>query len=452
MLNPSSSSSTVPPDWGFPGDKPFTTTKEPKVWENIETHMLGITFFKNIYATTKTSKRMALPEMRDMILATEGGTKGDLPWLKGAAFGDKRTPKDSLRHDENVLGFDLIELDYDKGVMGLDEAITIIKDMNVRALIYSTPSHTPPAPRWRLLMPVSCSLPLEMRAKLCARVNGRFDGIFAPESFTLSQSYYFGMALENPDPDHRCEVIDGKMIDLCDHLYKYQEGGFPKPPGAKEKTTKAKPKTAGSNGGGDFNFEAHLASMGDGIDLNGFNSPLIQATSSWAWHHGSDFDREALKVKLRGAINAAPKGAARAPSDIERYLSDEYLDATITSAVIKYGEVRQQDCYAPAFSEESLALVFANLHQKNLRYVAKWGSWMRWDDVRWAFDETMLAFDLARAVCRKAAGGCNKSSVAKAIASAKTVAAVERLAKADRGIAATVEQWDSSPFKLNEKD
>ncbi len=36
-----------------------------------------------------------------------------------------------------------------------------------------------------------------------------------------------------------------------------------------------------------------------------------------------------------------------------------------------------------------------------------------------------------------------------AIASAKTVAAVERLARADRRIAATVEQWDIDPWALN---
>ena len=38
---------------------------------------------------------------------------------------------------------------------------------------------------------------------------------------------------------------------------------------------------------------------------------------------------------------------------------------------------------------------------------------------------------------------------AKDIASAKTVAAVERLAKADRRLAATEEQWDASSYTFN---
>ena len=59
------------------------------------------------------------------------------------------------------------------------------------------------------------------------------------------------------------------------------------------------------------------------------------------------------------------------------------------------------------------------------------------------------AFDMARLLCREAANAGNKSGVAKTLASAKTVAAVERLAKADRKIAATFEQWDTDPDKFN---
>ena len=147
---------------------------------DINSHKVGITFFQNEFASSLTERAMTLPELRDLILVTKGASKGALPWLKGARFGNKRTDADSLRSDENVIGFDLIELDYDKEAMSLDEAIATIKEINVRALIYSTPSHTPAAPRWQILLPVSRpDLALETRAKLCARVNGRFGGIFA---------------------------------------------------------------------------------------------------------------------------------------------------------------------------------------------------------------------------------------------------------------------------------
>ena len=104
---------------------------------------------------------------------------------------------------------------------------------------------------------------------------------------------------------------------------------------------------------------------------------------------------------------------------------------------------------APAFSEEALALDFAQRHADDLRYVAQWGKWYRWDGTRWREDKTRKVFDLSRALCREAAARTNKSGHGKAIASAKTRAAVVSLASEDRRLAATVEQWDADPWLLN---
>jgi putative DNA primase/helicase len=103
----------------------------------------------------------------------------------------------------------------------------------------------------------------------------------------------------------------------------------------------------------------------------------------------------------------------------------------------------------PQFTDEALALTFAARHADDLRYVAAWGRWFHWTGVAWEMDETLLAFDHARTICREAAAACDMPSLAKVLASAKTVAAVERLAKADRRLAATVHQWDADPWLLN---
>ena len=87
----------------------------------------------------------------------------------------------------------------------------------------------------------------------------------------------------------------------------------------------------------------------------------------------------------------------------------------------------------PEFTDEALALRFTEQHKESLRYVASWGRWLIWDGRVWQFDETLQTFDLSRAVCRKASSECNEERVAAAIASAKTVAAVERLAKCPSG-------------------
>jgi putative DNA primase/helicase len=101
----------------------------------------------------------------------------------------------------------------------------------------------------------------------------------------------------------------------------------------------------------------------------------------------------------------------------------------------------------PPFSEEALALEFAAAHQHDLRYVPTWG-WLHYDR-KWKLDDQLTAFDFSRRICRQAARECDKGPQAAAIASAKTVAAVERLARSDRLLIANVEQWDSDQFMLS---
>ena len=103
----------------------------------------------------------------------------------------------------------------------------------------------------------------------------------------------------------------------------------------------------------------------------------------------------------------------------------------------------------PAFTDEALALRFAEQHAGRLRYVEVWGRWLTWDGTRWQFDDTLAAYDLVRETCRTASAECNRENIAAALASAKTVAAVERLARSDRRLAATVDQWDRDPWLLN---
>ena len=103
---------------------------------------------------------------------------------------------------------------------------------------------------------------------------------------------------------------------------------------------------------------------------------------------------------------------------------------------------------APEFSDEDLALRFALRHAMNLRFVASWNRWLFWNGVQWQFEATLRAWDFARQICREAAAQCNGKK-ASAIASARTIYAVERLARSDRRLAAVVDQWDADPWLLN---
>jgi putative DNA primase/helicase len=104
---------------------------------------------------------------------------------------------------------------------------------------------------------------------------------------------------------------------------------------------------------------------------------------------------------------------------------------------------------APVFSDDALALRFADRFADELRYVADWRKWLRWDGTRWQLDRTLAVFERARTVCRTAAAQCNGPNLPNQLTSAKTIAAVERLARSDRRLAATVDQWDADPWLLN---
>jgi putative DNA primase/helicase len=119
--------------------------------------------------------------------------------------------------------------------------------------------------------------------------------------------------------------------------------------------------------------------------------------------------------------------------------------------IIRLAEFQDSGELSPA-AEDSLALAFAERHAPELRFVAAWSRWMHSDGIRWDVDDTLHAFDRARAICRELAVDCDNARVAAAIASAKTVAAVERLAKADRRLAATTDQWDPDPLLFNTGD
>ncbi len=108
------------------------------------------------------------------------------------------------------------------------------------------------------------------------------------------------------------------------------------------------------------------------------------------------------------------------------------------------------DASPPAFSDDALAQKFAERHGNDLCYIADWGHWYEWNGAWWAREPTQVALNHARAICRVAALDAEKHGFkTKQLASAKTIAAVERLAKVDRRIAATVEQWDTDTDIFN---
>lgn len=190
-----------------------------------------VTFFKDFAANTRTTEDLTLIELRERILNASAREKSKLPWLKLAAFGNQRSVNGSLRHDANVTEITGIELDYDDGNIAFEDALKAANELGISGLVYTSPSHTPDAPRWRILALTSQPLPPKVRAKLVARLNGFLkaklgaDKVAASESFTLSLAYFYGWVTNNRDRDHRAEVIIGDFIDLRDDLTEFEALG-----------------------------------------------------------------------------------------------------------------------------------------------------------------------------------------------------------------------------------
>ena len=184
--------------------------------ENTTLKLIHVTFFPSFAAQSLKTEEMTLEDIRDLILKTSAKTKEELPWLKLARFGNKRSKNNSFRYNANVETITGIELDYDAKKVSFEQAVATARDARVRTLLYTSGSYTSATPKWRVLCPTSKELPPAERAKLVARVNGIFGGIFAGESFTLSQAYYFGRVGDNPE--HQAVIVDGDFIDRRDDL------------------------------------------------------------------------------------------------------------------------------------------------------------------------------------------------------------------------------------------
>ncbi len=112
-----------------------------------------------------------------------------------------------------------------------------------------------------------------------------------------------------------------------------------------------------------------------------------------------------------------------------------------------------QHILPPRFSDDALASTFSARHDGQLLYVPSWSSWLNWNGSKWAKDDVLGVYDAARIICREVAADAAEQkggeSIAKAITSASTVSAVERLARSDPRHARTPDAFDADPWLLN---
>ncbi|MET0706123.1 MAG: AAA family ATPase [Tardiphaga sp.] len=184
---------------------------------------IDLTFFKDRGATVKKDGAMTLRALASRILNRNAPSKEALPWLKLATFGNRVTDRGSLRNNDNVLAATGVELDYDKGQIPLPEAAELLEKAGVCALLYTSPSHKPEFPKWRVLAPFSEAMDGPARAQMVGRIAGLFfarygANVFDAASWTLSQSFFYGYVANDEGFYHKVVLVDGEEVDLHDKL------------------------------------------------------------------------------------------------------------------------------------------------------------------------------------------------------------------------------------------
>ena len=142
----------------------------------------------------------------------------------------------------------------------------------------------------------------------------------------------------------------------------------------------------------------------------------------------------AAKAKLREI-------AARQKAEIERHQPPGSFGAAKTPPdVVDLNEAKAAKAFEP--TDDQIADIFAEQHRNDLRYVAAWGKWFEWTGRMLARRKDASCTSISSAETCKAQG-------VKRAGMAKMVGAVHTLARADRRLAATIEQWDTDPMLLN---
>jgi hypothetical protein len=384
--------------------------------------------------------------------------------------------------------------------MSLAEAKDRIARAGILALIYTSPSYAPDAPKFRVVCPTSKELPPEDRAHLVDRLNGIMGGTLAIESWTLSQAFYYGAAADNPHhTHHEATVFPGTPIDLADQL-DASAIGRPKERNIGERphpTTKPEDITnkrinayvtalldnvrRAEDGQKHTTLRDNGLTMGGILYLTGWSVETAvemlvgalpsaddwdkaRSTATWAVERGQErpIELEDRPNPNQGRRRSppppppSPGNPAGHPSGPEPEPPPPPEDWDRREPPPK----DEDDTFVlpVAYSENQLAYTFTSRHADTLRYVHDWGEWLRWEAGLWRDDHAVTVYDAARVICaehgetailfERSAG----KKIAAAINKASCVAAIERLARHHHRHVLPTDAFDADTTTLNSPD
>jgi len=149
-----------------------------------------VTTFRDKNSTSGTRLQIgSWPELIELLTAEQPlyPSKERQPLWKGSTF-----PNDSRAAGGKPSSHDYVIGDYDAGVMAVTEAREILTQANIACLIYTTASHTPEEPRWRVVVLLKHAANDQTLRLLTGRLNALLRGELARESFDAGRPYFYG--------------------------------------------------------------------------------------------------------------------------------------------------------------------------------------------------------------------------------------------------------------------
>jgi hypothetical protein len=147
-------------------------------------------------------------------------SKHDCRLFNFATFGERKTKLGSLRSNDNIVEIHGLVGDHDDGSMSIDQAVDALERCGVMGAVYPSASHTVDHPRWRVVVPLARPVSVAEHTALMNRLNGVLSGVLAGESWTASQSYFFGPVAGKPYAVRVAfdDAFEGTCLDDLDEL------------------------------------------------------------------------------------------------------------------------------------------------------------------------------------------------------------------------------------------
>jgi hypothetical protein len=280
----------------------------------MRNYNLKITRFDDVFAKKATLSEISWNDLCNQVENPQVYyQKKSMPLIKMATFGDIRTDQDSLRHDSNLLKVYGIEGDYDAEQVPMAEAAKLLEKRGITAVLFTSPSATPQKPRYRILAPFSRAYEPEERNHFAGLLNAALGGILATESFTLSQSFYYGKA----NTYYEVIRVEGEPIDFKDGQW---EPAFPAPRQINSNGQKAPIQDR---------IETAIQSI---YNNDAYYQPALSLT---ALYFNSGMSREASKATVKAIMSQHPNPN----KDIKKYIAD--VDGFLASQDFKDQEEKK---------------------------------------------------------------------------------------------------------------